>query len=964
MSEPDPPQSRAAKRLKMTSSSKQSDSASDSNTDSITAEILESPTLSETSPDNSTMQHVHSSDGTSEVSTRASDPDGLATDVEKDVEIDANPSISGLHTRHSERGWPAHRIPVEIFDMIIDHLSRKDIQSMRLVNHEFDAKLAGSYFKVVVVPFRPEFEALYGSLNIDPGRKNCQQKLSLVLNRKKNEAKTTADEGYQYPPNSTGDDESVLSDGYRVFEQFGASCMRKFALALELNEKDLAFPPLKVNQEIVLAPWGLYRWPIMKYQRYHQLENLEQMADETGFMKKAFAFLEQVTDIGISCDAGLGWLQGPDTNPFCTRTRPAVFRPITHGAVEDMDTTTTEQEDNASLSLTILRQMALNAGYNSNEWPRAILRLLEDEGRAIKWRERVSPDGKITHERVPTFQLNDDTRKEDIIRHIEDLIDGEGSDVHFPNARGLGLMPSSLTPAQAEMLLELEWAHRALMQSYRTAVLDNRLALQNLTQLTIARCPSCHVAIWCDRSFWRSMTSIKTFHLGVIPDWREITKDSTGLVTQRRVSPIEAAKDVFTLLEGYVGNKEHIKHISFEWVSGGEFAVGKSQRDRYILPAPVLINPGKMVDMQPFTRNDIASFRHVSKLSLKNCWFSPHVFLNFTKYLFLDNLTELVLESVSLTGSPSKSPTLSIYSNAQKPTHWPWPLCVGAEPGHWFQLQPPNAAVNVNPVAPPWLAAGPLAAGPPAVGPLGANIPNFMALNNWAHVHMNWANGAQQLGQQGPIAINHAAPSAHVATVPQQDNRWRVWSWPYVLANLGVLPEYSYEEIENDNGDDMFEYRAIRSTPTPLSTDFKEVLDDREATDSPRAVRLKSCGYALIEDANIDNWKIIPDHAIRVDHDTELPGRLRELDSQMLGSHQGLFGKVLHYMPDDEQQVLQHTFGLRLGWDIVYDPTVSRAAIADGVPEPGQARISGNLSTQPRRGNISTRSKGKLLASR
>lgn len=908
------------------------------------------------SADSSTTKCVTESDGTSKEWARCGVPGKLAAEIEGNAAsntdigdaitgVDAN--TSGLRAKsHSTTRWPAHRVPVEIFDMIIEHLSRKDIQSMRLVNHEFDAKLAGSYFKSVVVPFRPEFEALYGSLNVNPGPKSGQQKLSLVLKGKKSEAKTSPNEENQDQANSTNDDTSLLSDGYRVFEQFGSSCMRKFALALDLNEKDLAFPPLKVNQEIVMAPWGLYRWPIMKYQRYHQLEGLEQMADETGYMKKAFAFLDKVTDIGISCDAGLGWLQGPDTNPFCTNTKPAVFRPLSHRGPEDTDSTATEQEDNASLSLTILKQMALNAGYNSNEWPSVILRLLEDEGRAVRWREHISADGKITHERVPTFQVDDDTKKEDIIRHIEDLIDGEGTDVHFPNARGLGLVPNNLTPAQAEMLLELEWAHRALMQSYRTAVLDNKLSFRGLTQLTIARCPSCHVSIWCDRSFWSSMTAIKTFHLGVVPDWREITKDSSGSVTQRRISPIDAAKEVFTLLQGYVGNAEHIEHISFEWVSGGEFAVGKSQRDRYILPAPVLINPDKMVDMQSFTRHDVVSLPYVSKLSFKNCWFSPHVFYNFTKSLFRDNLAELILESVSLTGPPSTSPALSINSTTQKPVHWPWPLCVGADPGKWFALLPPPNLANGGPV---FLANGNI---PP---PHAAAWPAFNAMGN---LGMGVAN-AVQLGNQGAIPINHTTAAEHAFTTPREDNRWRAWSWPYILASLGVLPEY-FDEGSGIDG--MLDYRAIKSTPKPFSSDFKEVLKGRPIKDLPRVIRLKSCGYALIESANIDNWKIIPDHALYADHDTSLPTRLKELDGQMLISTHGLFGKILHYLPPDEEQVLRNTFRAWFGWDQVYDPTVIRAAGADGVPEPGRARFHGNLSTHPRRENISTSSKGKQVA--
>lgn len=50
-------------------------------------------------------------------------------------------------------------IPVELFSLIVAHLSRSNIQNMRLVNKEFDQKVSEALFRSVVVPFRPE---IYG----------------------------------------------------------------------------------------------------------------------------------------------------------------------------------------------------------------------------------------------------------------------------------------------------------------------------------------------------------------------------------------------------------------------------------------------------------------------------------------------------------------------------------------------------------------------------------------------------------------------------------------------------------------------------------------------------------------------------------------------------------------------------------------------------------------------------------
>lgn len=56
-------------------------------------------------------------------------------------------------------GWPLDRLPIEIFDEIISYLPRSCVQSMRLVNKEFEKKVSATFFQVVVVPFRPE---IYG----------------------------------------------------------------------------------------------------------------------------------------------------------------------------------------------------------------------------------------------------------------------------------------------------------------------------------------------------------------------------------------------------------------------------------------------------------------------------------------------------------------------------------------------------------------------------------------------------------------------------------------------------------------------------------------------------------------------------------------------------------------------------------------------------------------------------------
>lgn len=873
----------------------------------------------------------------------------------------ASPSQS--QNEVSRATWPLDAVPVEIFNLIIRYLNRKDVQAMRLVSREFDSKLADSFFRNVVVPFRPEFEALYGTLNIDLGFSPDQQKYGLLL-KKRTDEQSALDDGddskAQGSPTALGD-ESLLSDGYRVFEQFGPTHIQKFALALELDEMDLACPPVKLNQEIVPAPWGLYRWPIMDYQRYAQLEGIEKLADETQHMKKAFQSLRVVSEIGLSCDAGLGYLQGPDTNSLCRRLQPPVFRPPIYDGAEANSEDQSDEDSDRSMGLIILKQMAMNAGYDSNEWPRAVLRLLEDEGRAVRWVEHVSASGAPSHRQMPLYEITNDTSKEKLIEIIERLV---GEDPHDDNATGAahaqvcGLVPNSLTASQVEMLLELEWAHRALMDSYVIAVMDNNHSFQALNTLTIARCSGRHVRSLMKAEFWESMTCLKSFHLGVIPDWRRLHKNDTGGVSQSRISPIESYGDVFNLLHNFVGEQENIKRVSFEWISGGEFAIGKSQRDRYIMPAPVLSDAANMVDLQhAFSEDDVVSLPYVEKLSLKNCWFTPHVFLNVIRRMSREMLRDLELESVSLTGPPSKANEATVHPGAQgKPLHWPWPLCAGGEPGSWFQLRRPadNNQNNHNNNGPVPHAAIPQPLPPPglpAAGAFAPHLPHHFNNHGWIAQHSS-----------GVFAVNHTSAPAQQATQTSAISpKWRLFSWPHILASLDMSPEAVHSHLEGVDTEDTH-YRKIKLQEQYFSRMFNFTHESGGDQDRLKTITLKSCGYALIDALHISNWKIIPSEPLLVQHDPELLNQLKDLDTQMLICNDGLLGKTLNYIPDAEQRILGDIFGLSFGWDDVYDEIVAQIAIADGNPTPGLGRFHGNVSSSAEMEAISVKSKGKQLA--
>src|SRR4051794_22278198 len=85
-------------------------------------------------------------------------------------------------------------------------------------------------------------------------------------------------------------------------------------MSFEFEESKLANPPVKSDQEAITSFWGIYRWPYKRYNRYAQLEGLEQTADETRTMAKALETIKKAKELGLSIDGGLGWLAGPDIN--------------------------------------------------------------------------------------------------------------------------------------------------------------------------------------------------------------------------------------------------------------------------------------------------------------------------------------------------------------------------------------------------------------------------------------------------------------------------------------------------------------------------------------------------------------------------------------------------------------------------------------------------------------------------
>ncbi|EHK15176.1 uncharacterized protein TRIVIDRAFT_113329, partial [Trichoderma virens Gv29-8] len=761
--------------------------------------------------------------------------------------------------------WPMAQLPVEIFEIITRYLSRADIQALRLVCREFEAKVSAQYFRNVVVPFRSE---LYTSLDSD-----------------EDNAVTSC----------------LFSSGMRIFESFGPHILR-FALSLELDEFTLAYPPVKPAQEAVAAFWGVYRWPHETYHRYTDLEGLEQTADETDSMKKALRCLTKVTNLGLCCDAGLGFLVGPDhavrkmNNPdpvFGTRdwrpdTRPrnseALALPTDYNAVpvpRDLQTATAQQDN---FKRRVLEKMISDAGFAGFYIHEAIDLLLETEGVTISHidfdeRDAIPIDDTLQNLQTPQ-NLSEPPRERDPL--------GD------PNIRQ-PLIPTNLTRAQKELLLELEWAHRAMIQSYVISIIDNAGdgCFDNLTNVTIAKIPSAHVHILCRKELWESLPCVKNVSIAVIADWRKIAKPSPGVITDTQVSPAEAVPKVYKLLNDYIGQRHTIENVHFEWICGGEFARGPFQRNQYILPAPFVESPDLMSAPDAAKDTDkLLDMPFVKHLSLKNCWVSPHVLMQTIRSMALHSLDKLEFESVSLSGPP-------IYS--LQPANAPQPAEDAAIPvPAMFQGLVGN--MGAAPAIPPPMF-------PPGVMPMQMLLPEEQLPERLTMPDLfSWSGFCE-----------HFSPSIKMRFLP----RFRE------SAGLDADETVRPEEL---------------SLPHPNKDSYLPNVDQLNADEAQyniSSISFKSCGYVFVDMRTLDIRALLPPegqaaHAFAntIRHD---------IFHSMQYSKDKHLARILPYMLPLEAKTLEQIFFMDHGWSKVYGSYISDDAIADGFECPGLGRFSGTL---------------------
>ncbi|KAI1079295.1 hypothetical protein F5B20DRAFT_544379 [Whalleya microplaca] len=503
--------------------------------------------------------------------------------------------------------WPLGQIPVELFVSIAQFLgSREDVQTMRLVNREFYSKLAGYYFRNLVVHLGPELIPT----TLDTG-------LPLQVESPVLDVTNAADS---------------LADSTFIFRTFGPE-IRRFGLALELNESDLATPNVPDFENLETRPWGMYRWPSPLCVAQSLTDKITQSLEGSEGIFRILSHLSGVQELALSCEGGLGYLQGPDINPLSPSRRTAIFGDP-NIVRDDGNTPNPPLDFDVSYKYEMLTRRMHSAGVDHDQIPAAIDTIMSTEHITREQldhedRPRCPPPGTVLLRTVPTTCKTCNSR-----------------------SRTLRLQPDMLTESQKRFLLLHMSAQQALIQSYVLGILDNGSSFMNLTKLKISRLPSFHIELLCRADFWANLPRLEDVLLAIVPDWRTVASVESYAVDERQVYPTDAMPKVFRLLNDHIGQQKQIKRLHFEWLCGGELAPGQLQRNNHILPAPFLKEHRKIKDSRV---ENLLILPFIAHLSLKNCWFTPNVFFRIIRKMAEESLESLELETVSLSGSPCKN---------------------------------------------------------------------------------------------------------------------------------------------------------------------------------------------------------------------------------------------------------------------------------------------------------------------
>ncbi|KAE9583431.1 hypothetical protein CGMCC3_g665 [Colletotrichum fructicola] len=437
------------------------------------------------------------------------------------------------------------------------------------------------------------------------------------------------------------------------------------------------------------------------------------------------------------------------------------------------------------------------------------------------------------------------------------------------------------------------------------------------------------------QDFWQSLPNLTNVALAVVADWRQVAKVAPGCVEDTFVSPVDAVGRAYRVLRDYIGKQKNISYLHFEWICGGEFAPGITQRNHYVLPAPFCM-PVHMPALEAAKSPDLLlSLPHIKHLSLKNCYSVPHVFLQVIRSMALQSLEKLELETVSLAGPPVRRQGHAAFFHG----HLAAPAAAaqqGQQQQVW-QLQPVQA--NGQALQPPPL--------PPAPNQPGAapaqliNIPLGILAQGPAQIAQALNIGAQNA--QAPALAQAPDP-----VTPEWDTmRLRVpdlLTWTGVIERLAPVPGIAELTATQDNDDETEGLDDAATDEGYKLIPRANLLRKEKKSFCLESMSFKSCGYVALDVPFIDNTNTL---SLRPpwQEPQEITTRRRELAPFMQHCNDRLAAKITNFLPPQERFNLATAYGMDLTWASWYDEEVIEAAKRDGVMVPGKGRFSGTITT-------------------
>ncbi|RDI77271.1 hypothetical protein Vi05172_g12726 [Venturia inaequalis] len=861
--------------------------------------------------------------------------------------------------------WPMNKLPVELYYLITDSLSRDDIKAMRLTCHEFESSISSVLFKTVVVPFNTE---IYGMLSGTPKKVD-------VKGKGKMKAEPSAAGFWK---NATAED-IYTGHGIDVFRTFG-SRMKKFGMSFEVDEDALANPPLKGSREAHKSYWGEYTWPYPEYHRFEQVAGLEDAADETPRMKFAFSLLGNVQELALSLDSGLGWLAGPDVSLRSRLLRkPAAvfgtvpkvkdrkqqaqidfwqhlqdrsalaggcdlrhaifqFREMTASQMDfqEMKKNFTEVQAQLDMPYINLRQL-IDPSIGSS-------RIMSDDA--------VLPDDPFnvpSEPTIPSAGMTSEEHQKDaftipissggVLIVKEDTSDQDRFD-SYP------IIPNSLTKMQKEWLLETEWAQRAFLSSYLLAIVDNRDTFSNVHTINFSRLSSRYLLSLARNDFWNALPKLKSVNLQVIADWRDVIKDNAGFVETPRITLGAAQSWFYRLLFYMIVPRKSITKLNIGWACGGEHADGLHARNKQLMPAPFLSSdwmssPENMVNKELMAQGMI-DMRYIEELTLTNCWMPPDALVALVSKH--ENISKLVLDSVSL------SAPLNLFNGNGNGNNAPNPIIPGIPPLNANQAGP---NLNLNPhhqlLAMQQAHQQQFQHQLQQLNVQGAAQPNPGQQQLLAHQLQ--AQHAQLQAQHAQLQVQHAQhlmamhlnPPNNVGNAPMGINinvfqpgnappppaiptqSWigehRAGSWPRVIDIISP-------------GATLAVHGCTHCPPNVVIFNSSSKL---------KTLEFRSCGYCRLNTSRFDESAIM--QPLTNGGTAWLTKRYQALNKVMMKDKYNWVADIVQLIPLHEEDALRNGWDMTLGWQ---DAEEAEAPTFDGCLPGGTGRFSGAITIDSR----------------